>query len=82
MVSVVKDSSSDLAQIAKNGSALLLHVRESSERSKMKQKFWVRSPTFSFFNQCVSRLFCSESLPDFLFIRSLLAIALETSWAW
>ena len=40
MVSVVKDSSSDLAMTARKGSALLASLREKSERNKMKEKFW------------------------------------------
>jgi pre-mRNA-splicing factor ATP-dependent RNA helicase DHX38/PRP16 len=40
MVSVVKDVTSDLAVLAKQGSKLLFEVREKNERSKMKNKFW------------------------------------------
>ena len=40
MVSVVKDATSDLAMIAKKGSALLASLREKAERNKMKDKFW------------------------------------------
>ena len=40
MVSVVKDSSSDMAMIARKGSALLASVREKADRNKMKDKFW------------------------------------------
>jgi pre-mRNA-splicing factor ATP-dependent RNA helicase DHX38/PRP16 len=40
MVSVVKDATSDLAVLAKQGSKLLFEVREKNERSKMKNKFW------------------------------------------
>ena len=40
MVSVVKDPTSDLAVIAKKGSALLSSLREKTERGQMKDKFW------------------------------------------
>ena len=40
MVSVVKDSSSDMVMIARKGSALLASLREKAERNKMKDKFW------------------------------------------
>jgi pre-mRNA-splicing factor ATP-dependent RNA helicase DHX38/PRP16 len=40
MVSVVKDPTSDMAVCARRGSALLRRVREETERSKMRQKFW------------------------------------------
>ena len=40
MVSVVKDSTSDMAMIARKGSALLASMREKSDRNKMKDKFW------------------------------------------
>ncbi len=39
-VSVVKDPTSDIAQLARKGSALLKEVREQQERQKMKKKFW------------------------------------------
>ena len=40
MVSVVKDPSSDLAVLAKQGSQLLRRVRELKDRNTMKNKFW------------------------------------------
>lgn len=40
MVSVVRDPTSDLAVIAKQGSALLTDCRAKSEKNKMKNKFW------------------------------------------
>lgn len=40
MVSVVRDPTSDLAVIAKQGSALLTECRAKSEKNKMKNKFW------------------------------------------
>lgn len=40
MVSVVKDATSDMAVLAKQGSKLLFEVREKNERNKMKNKFW------------------------------------------
>jgi pre-mRNA-splicing factor ATP-dependent RNA helicase DHX38/PRP16 len=40
MVSVVKDSTSDLAILAKQGSAVLQEVRQKNEKNKMKNKFW------------------------------------------
>lgn len=40
MVSVVKDTTSDLAVLAKQGSALLSEVRVKNDRNKMKSKFW------------------------------------------
>ena len=39
-VPTVKDPTSDIAQLAKNGSALMRKVRETRERNKMRQKFW------------------------------------------
>jgi len=39
-VSVVRDPTSDIAQMAKRGSALLRKVRTDRERNKMRQKFW------------------------------------------
>lgn len=40
MVSVVKDSTSDLAVLARQGSATLNEVRQKKEKNQMKQKFW------------------------------------------
>ena len=40
MVSVVRDPTSDLAVIAKQGSALLTECRAKAEKNKMKNKFW------------------------------------------
>lgn len=40
MVSVVKDPSSDLAVVSRQGSALLRHIRQQADRSKMRQRFW------------------------------------------
>lgn len=40
VVSVVKDPTSDMAQNARNGSALLKDVRERKEMMKMRQRFW------------------------------------------
>lgn len=40
MVATVKDPTSDIAQLARKGSAVLKRVRETRERNKMRQKFW------------------------------------------
>jgi pre-mRNA-splicing factor ATP-dependent RNA helicase DHX38/PRP16 len=40
MVSVVKDPTSDLAVIAKAGSALLQELRLNKDKNAMKNKFW------------------------------------------
>ena len=40
MVSTVRDPTSDLAVIARKGSALLSTLREKAERGAMKDKFW------------------------------------------
>ena len=40
MVTVVKDPTSDLAVIARQGSPLLAEVRQKNEKNKMKKKFW------------------------------------------
>lgn len=39
-VPVVKDPTSDMCTIAREGSALLRHHRETRDRSKMRQRFW------------------------------------------
>lgn len=39
-VSVVKDATSDLAVLAKRGSAVLRQLREQEDRGKMRQRFW------------------------------------------
>ena len=39
-VSIVKDSTSDFVQISKKGSAILKHIREQQDRTKMREKFW------------------------------------------
>lgn len=39
-VSVVKDATSDLAMCARKGSAALNRLREETERSKMRERFW------------------------------------------
>ncbi|CEP01822.1 hypothetical protein PBRA_008764 [Plasmodiophora brassicae] len=39
-VSVVRDPTSDMAVMARKGSALLKFMREQSDRTKMRQKFW------------------------------------------
>lgn len=40
MVSVVKDPSSDLAVISRQGSDLLRHIRQQADRNKMRARFW------------------------------------------
>ena len=40
MVSVVRDPSSDLAVVARKGSALLREVRIETDKTKMRKKFW------------------------------------------
>lgn len=44
---MVKDHTSDIAQLARKGSSLLLQVREQQERNKMKKKFWELGSFFS-----------------------------------
>ncbi len=39
-VSVVKDPTSDMAQLARKGSTVLLEARGQQERNKMRKKFW------------------------------------------
>lgn len=39
-VPTVKDSSSDFAKMAREGSATLRHLRENKEKNTMRQKFW------------------------------------------
>jgi pre-mRNA-splicing factor ATP-dependent RNA helicase DHX38/PRP16 len=39
-IQVVKDPTSDLAKLAKKGSAILKTVRETNDRSKMRERFW------------------------------------------
>ena len=39
-ISVVKDPTSDIAILAKKGSAVLKKLRESNDRSKMRERFW------------------------------------------
>ena len=39
-VQVVKDPTSDIAILAKNGSPLLKFLRERNDRSKMRERFW------------------------------------------
>lgn len=39
-VSVVKDTTSDMAMMAKNGSSLVKQTRQTEERSRTRQKFW------------------------------------------
>ena len=40
MVSTVKDPTSDMANCARNGSALLHQSRENREKSKMRTRYW------------------------------------------
>jgi len=37
---VVKDPTSDLALLAKKGSAVVKSLREKNDRSKMRERFW------------------------------------------
>jgi len=39
-VQIVRDPNSDLAKLAKKGSAILRVIREKNERSKMRERFW------------------------------------------
>ncbi len=39
-ISVVKDATSDIAILAKKGSAVLKKLRETNDRSKMRERFW------------------------------------------
>ncbi len=39
-ISVVKDPTSDIAILAKKGSAVLKSLREKNDRSKMRERFW------------------------------------------
>ena len=39
-VQVVRDPTSDIATLAKKGSAILKYVREKQERASMREKFW------------------------------------------
>ncbi|KAK1935937.1 putative DEAH box RNA helicase [Babesia divergens] len=39
-ISVVKDQTSDIAQMAKKGSAILRHLKEESERNASRVRFW------------------------------------------
>ena len=40
MVSVVRDPTSDMAILAKKGSAALKTLRDKQERNKMRERFW------------------------------------------
>lgn len=40
MVSTVRDPTSDMATVAKNGSALVSRNRETKEQSKMRKRYW------------------------------------------
>ncbi|XP_055388858.1 LOW QUALITY PROTEIN: uncharacterized protein LOC129617831 [Condylostylus longicornis] len=44
-VSVIKDPTSDLAVLAKRGSAVLRHLRDEEDKTKMRQRFWEVSGT-------------------------------------
>jgi hypothetical protein len=55
-VPVVKDPSSDMAQIARAGSAAVAAIRIKRERQKTTQKFWV-SASFVFFLYVRSKFF-------------------------
>ncbi len=39
-VQIVRDPASDMARLAKKGSAILRVIRERNERSKMRERFW------------------------------------------
>ena len=39
-ISVVKDPTSDIAILAKKGSACLKNLRDKNDRSKMRERFW------------------------------------------
>lgn len=39
-VQVVRDPTSDFAQLAKKGSAIMRFIREREDRTKMREKFW------------------------------------------
>jgi pre-mRNA-splicing factor ATP-dependent RNA helicase DHX38/PRP16 len=39
-IQIVRDLSSDMAKLAKKGSAILRVIRERNERSKMRERFW------------------------------------------
>jgi len=39
-VQIVRDPTSDMAKLAKQGSAILKYIRERNDRSKMREKFW------------------------------------------
>lgn len=39
-IQIVRDPSSDMAKLAKKGSAILRVIREKNERSKMRERFW------------------------------------------
>lgn len=39
-VQIVRDPNSDLAKLAKKGSAILRVIREKNERAKMRERFW------------------------------------------
>ncbi len=39
-VQIVRDPNSDMAKLAKKGSAILRVIREKNERSKMRERFW------------------------------------------
>lgn len=39
-VQVVRDPTSDMAQLAKKGSAILRQIRDRNDRSKMRERFW------------------------------------------
>lgn len=39
-IQIVRDPTSDMARFAKKGSFLLRHMRESSDRGKMRERFW------------------------------------------
>lgn len=40
VIKTCKDPTSDMALLAKNGSGILKRIRENSERSKIKERFW------------------------------------------
>lgn len=39
-VQIVRDPTSDMAKLAKQGSSILKYIRERNDRSKMREKFW------------------------------------------
>ena len=40
MVQIVKDPKSDFAKLSKKGSAILKHIRERNDKTKMRERFW------------------------------------------